>query len=157
MSRRRSAALALLALVAVIVPVVPSIAPPGGVDARGVVLRPAPDSVVDGLLTGDLSVPDLGAGAHRVRVGVVEPRHEPLADVLFLHGHADRLDNHPALFAALRDAGVRVVSFDLPSHGLTDAGAIDLWSVDDLARLASRVERATAPAPWSSSARPAAG
>lgn len=108
-------------------------------------LAPAHDSVVKGLETGFLDVPDLGGGAHRVRVGVVEPTGPHIADVLFLHGHADRLDNHPALFDELAAGGIRVVSFDLPSHGLTDAGPIDVWSFDDLATLAARVERATRP------------
>ncbi len=105
-------------------------------------LRPA-SGPVRGLETGTLTVPDLGGGAHRVRVGVVAPRGEPIADLLFLHGHADRLDNHAALFADLAAAGVRVVSFDLPSHGETDAGAIDRWSTADLAALAARVVHAT--------------
>lgn len=101
------------------------------------------DGPVPGLQTGSLTVPGLGGGAHRVRVGAVEPVGEPVADVLFLHGHADRLDNHAALFGDLARAGVRVLSFDLPSHGETDAGAIDRWSTDDLAALAARVVRST--------------
>lgn len=105
-------------------------------------LRPAEGPVAH-LRTGTLHVPDLGGGAHRVRVGVVEPAGEPVADVLFLHGHADRLDNHAALFSDLRAAGIRVVSFDLPSHGGTDGGAIDRWSFDDLGALAARVVHAT--------------
>lgn len=117
-------------------------AAPTGVTATPVRLRPT-HGPVPGLLTGSLSVPDLGGGAHRVRVGVVEPDGEPVADLLFLHGHADRLDNHAALFTDLAAAGVRVVSFDLPSHGRTDAGAIDRWSFDDLTALAARVARAT--------------
>ncbi len=36
-----------------------------------------------------------------------------------------------------------MVSFDLPSHGGTDAGAIDRWSFDDLAAVTGRVLRAT--------------
>lgn len=109
-------------------------------------LRPTTGPVA-GLRTGSLRVPDLGGGAHRVRVGVVAPTGAPVADLLFVHGHADRLDNHAALFADLRAAGVRVVSFDLPSHGETDAGAIDRWSFDDLGALAARVVHATAEDP----------
>ncbi|KQO61401.1 alpha/beta hydrolase [Curtobacterium sp. Leaf261] len=107
-------------------------------------LRAVSDSPVAGLRTGFLDVPELGAAPHRVRVGVVEPEGAPRVDVLFLHGHADRLDNHAALFAALAADGVRVTSFDMPSHGLTDAGVIDRWSFGDLAALAASVERATA-------------
>ncbi len=117
-------------------------APPSGSADDALRLRPAPGPVA-GLRTGFLRVPDLGGGAHRVRVGVVAPAGEPVADLLFVHGHADRLDNHAALFADLRAAGVRVVSFDLPSHGETDAGAIDRWSFDDLGALAARVVHAT--------------
>lgn len=112
------------------------------VEASGLVLRPT-DGPVSGLQTGFLSVPDLGGGAHRVRVGTVVPDGEPVADLLFLHGHADRLDNHAALFHDLAAAGVRVISFDLPSHGESDVGAIDRWSFDDLAALAARVVHAT--------------
>lgn len=101
------------------------------------------DGPVPGLQTGSLSVPGLGGGAHRVRVGVVEPPGRPTADLLFLHGHADRLDGHARLFAEFADAGVRVVSFDLPSHGESDAGPIDVWSPDDLAALAAAVVQAT--------------
>jgi len=151
-SRRRApraaaAGLALLVLVAVALPFVPSSrAGAGGVGqaTEAVLLTRASSSPVDGLETGVLHVPDLGGGAHEVRVGVVHPEGEPVADVLFVHGHADRLDNHAALFAGLRGAGVRVISFDLPSHGLTDAGPIDVWTSDDLADLVARVERATA-------------
>lgn len=105
-------------------------------------------SPVTGLATGwldvaDLAPPGAAGGKHRVRVGVSEPAGEPTADVLFLHGHADRLDNHAALFQHLTDQGLRVISFDLPSHGETDAGLIDAWSFGDFAALAATVERAT--------------
>ncbi|MGU3410673.1 alpha/beta hydrolase [Microbacterium sp. M1A1_1b] len=113
-----------------------------GPEPRAVRLHPTAGPV-PGLQTGSLHVPDLGGGAHRVRVGVLEPSGKPVADVLFLHGHADRLDNHAALFTDLAAAGLRVVSFDLPSHGETDAGPIDRWSDDDLAALAARVVHAT--------------
>lgn len=134
--------LAVASVVALAVPVVAE-AGPTSAPAGVVTLRADPASVVPRLETGWLSVPDLGSGAHRVRVGVVPARGAEVAEVLFLHGHADRLDNHPALFDELSRAGVRVVSFDLPSHGLTDAGPIDVWSFDDLSELAARVAAAT--------------
>lgn len=148
MTRRRAATLALLVASAVALGagVVPSVHEAVAVRADSAVAPAHLESTagpVPGLRTGTIRVPDLGGGAHRVRVGVVEPPGEPVADVLFLHGHADRLDNHAALTTALARAGVRVVSFDLPSHGRTDAGAIDRWSFDDLAALAGRVLRAT--------------
>ncbi len=154
MSRARLAAVALgvAAALALTAGVVPSVAgtvrthqalrADGGALAAPLDLRRS-DGPVARLHTGALVVPDLGGGEHRVRVGVAEPTGEPVADLLFLHGHADRLDNHAALFDALTAAGVRVVSFDLPSHGGTDAGAIDRWSFDDLAAVTGRVLRAT--------------
>lgn len=146
---RLGGALAVAAVVSVALSLLPSItsspgaAAPGRAVADSAVSLHASTSPVRGLETGYLDVPDLGGGAHRVRVGTVAPRGVPVADVLFLHGHADRLDNHAALFTELAEAGYRVVSFDLPSHGLTDAGPIDVWSFADLADLASRVDRAT--------------
>lgn len=148
MRLRFGAALVVSAVVAVAVAVVPAVAPTPessstSIAAETPIRLHTVVSPVHELRAGYLDVPDLGGGAHSVRVGVVEPRGETSADVLFLHGHADRLDNHAALFADLADAGYRVVSFDLPSHGLTDAGPIDVWSFDDLADLATRVESAT--------------
>lgn len=154
MTRARTGAVALgvaaaLALTAGVVPsVVEAVETHRALHADGgpltapLELRPTHGPVAR-LRTGMLAVPDLGGGGHRVRVGVAEPEGEPVADLLFLHGHADRLDNHAALFDALTAAGVRVVSFDLPSHGETDAGAIDRWSFDDLAALTGRVLHAT--------------
>lgn len=130
------AAAAVLAVAALALPVVPRVV---AADPAPSPLRlSADDRVVAGLRTGELSVPDLGSGAHEVRVGVVEPTGAHRADVLFLHGHADRLDNHPALFEELRSRGIRVISFDLPSHGETDAGPIDVWSFADLTEVAGR-------------------
>lgn len=154
MTRARTGAVALgvaaaLALTAGVVPSVVeavgthrALHADGGALVAPLELRRAQGPVAR-LHTGTLAVPDLGGGAHRVRVGVAEPEGEPVADLLFLHGHADRLDNHAALFDTLTAAGVRVVSFDLPSHGETDAGAIDRWSFDDLAALTGRVLHAT--------------
>lgn len=156
MTPRRTASVALVvaSALALTAGIVPSVVSTVGVqrtlradartavEASGLVLRPT-DGPVSGLQTGFLSVPDLGGGAHRVRVGVLAPKGEPVADLLFLHGHADRLDNHAALFQDFAAAGVRVVTFDLPSHGETDAGAIDRWSFDDLAALAARVVHVT--------------
>ncbi len=148
------AALALTAALAVTASVVPSVldtvrtdrelaaAAHGDLPTAPLRLLPVKGPVAH-LRTGSLHVPGPGGGAHRVRVGVVDPVGEPVADVLFLHGHADRLDNHAALFRDLRAAGIRVVSFDLPSHGATDAGAVDRWSFDDLGAMAARVVRAT--------------
>ncbi|ROR82820.1 Lysophospholipase, alpha-beta hydrolase superfamily [Plantibacter flavus] len=148
--------LAAAAVVSVLVPMVTGFETEGVAAATvaqtvtdtGLDLSIDPTGPVVGLATGwldvsDLAPPGIAGGEHRVRVGVMEPAGEAVADVLFLHGHADRLDNHPALFEHLAARGLRVISFDLPSHGETDAGLIDAWSFDDVAALAGRVERAT--------------
>jgi alpha-beta hydrolase superfamily lysophospholipase len=97
-----------------------------------------------GLAVQDISVergPGLPSGT--VRVGIVAPTSTPRADLLFFHGHSDRIDNHQALFMAWRDDGIRVISFDLPDHGGTSAGSLDTWELDQLAMLASRIEART--------------
>lgn len=78
-----------------------------------------------------------------VRVAVIPPAGRPVADVLFVHGHSDALDNHRDTFAAWTGAGMRVIAFDLPDHGGTQAGSLDTWDGDDLSRLLAEVERTT--------------
>jgi pimeloyl-ACP methyl ester carboxylesterase len=78
----------------------------------------------------------------RMRVGIMTPAN-PRADILFIHGHADRLDNHGPLFAAWNAAGYRVISFDLPSHGESNILPIDLYSFDDFFALVRLVDAAT--------------
>lgn len=84
-------------------------------------------------------------GTLDLRVGIQRPSGTPIGDVLFLHGFADRLDNHGPLFDALAAAGLRVVSFDLPGHGENHGlqNSLDLQSFDRLAALAAEVERRT--------------
>jgi len=97
-----------------------------------------------GLEVQDIAVrrgPGLPSGT--VRVGIDAPAGTPRADVLFFHGHSDRMDNHQALFTAWRDGGVRVISFDLPDHGGTSAGSLDTWDMDQLVMLAWRIEERT--------------
>jgi alpha-beta hydrolase superfamily lysophospholipase len=65
----------------------------------------------------------------------------PVADLVFLHGHADRVDNHGLLFAALATAGIHVIAVDLPSHGATSARGIDAWTTSDLAALVGTLDR----------------
>jgi alpha-beta hydrolase superfamily lysophospholipase len=74
------------------------------------------------------------------RVVRVSPA-EPVADLIFLHGHADRVDNHKLLFAAWAAAGIHVVAVDLPSHGDTSARSIDAWTTSDLAALVGTLDR----------------
>jgi alpha-beta hydrolase superfamily lysophospholipase len=84
-------------------------------------------------------------GLLKVRVGVQKPAGEIKGDVLYLHGFADRLDNHGPLFKAWTDAGLRVISFDLPSHGENSGlkNRIDLFGFEELADLAKDVEADT--------------
>ena len=80
----------------------------------------------------------------RMRIGVMAPA-EPQADIIFVHGHADRLDNHGPLFRHWANQGYRVISFDLPSHGESRGQIlpIDLYSFEDLFGLVRLVEEAT--------------
>lgn len=87
-----------------------------------------------------------GDGELDVRVTVQSPRGEqPRGDVLFVHGFADRPDNHGPLFDRWNEAGLRVVSFDLPSHGETRGSGttLDLWTFESLAELTAQVEKTT--------------
>lgn len=65
----------------------------------------------------------------------------PKGDVLFLHGFADRFDNHEPLFRRYVEAGLRVIAFDYPSHGETCGTSLNAYDFSDLADLASRVEK----------------
>jgi alpha-beta hydrolase superfamily lysophospholipase len=68
---------------------------------------------------------------------------EPQADIIFIHGHAGRLDNHGLLFSTWAEAGYRVISFDLPSHGESQILPIDLYSFEELFALIRLVDEAT--------------
>lgn len=76
----------------------------------------------------------------QLRVGTMDPAGEPKGDILFLHGFADRFDNHLPLFETWRDAGFRVISFDYPSHGETCGSGIDNFRINGIAALAVFVE-----------------
>ncbi|HZE42063.1 MAG TPA: alpha/beta fold hydrolase [Stackebrandtia sp.] len=79
----------------------------------------------------------------RVRVIERTPRHA-VGDVIFVHGHADRADNHAALFAAWAKAGLHVIAPDLPSHGETTTRGIDTWTQSDLAALVAVLDHGLA-------------
>jgi pimeloyl-ACP methyl ester carboxylesterase len=65
------------------------------------------------------------------------------ADLLFFTGFADRADNHAPLFEGLSRAGMRVISFDYPSHGESKCGWLGLKTMGDVARYANEIEVAT--------------
>ena len=84
------------------------------------------------------------SGRLQVHAGEYREEGEPVADVLFFHGYGDRFSNHEALFKEWIKAGVRVIAFDLPSHGGTEGGPgfdLDNLSFTDLQRIAAKVEK----------------
>lgn len=80
-----------------------------------------------------------------LRIGVQSPQGEPRGDVLYIHGFGDRLDNHEPLFSAWNQAGLRVISFDLPSHGENrgDLNNLNKFDFQALFDLVTQVELAT--------------
>lgn len=66
-------------------------------------------------------------------------------DVLYFHGFADRAENHLPLFKQFNDQGLRVISYDYPSHGrtlnknfnamsITKLAWIGRWALEDVIR-----------------------
>jgi alpha-beta hydrolase superfamily lysophospholipase len=107
--------------------------------------RPAPAPVAP-LEADEFRVPgsdlrDGEPGSFRVIRTAPPPPQTPVADLIFLHGHADRVDNHRELFARWAQAGIAVVAPDLPSHGDTSVRGIDAWTTGDIAALVGLLER----------------
>jgi alpha-beta hydrolase superfamily lysophospholipase len=146
-SRRLARGLAVLAALVIAVPAAVRLVATAG-DGDGIRLGASGPARVPaswpGLAVQDVVV-ERGAGlpGGTVRVGVATPVTTPRADLLFFHGHSDRMDNHQGLFTAWRDESVRVIAFDLPGHGGTAAGSLDTWDLDQLVVLASRIEERT--------------
>jgi pimeloyl-ACP methyl ester carboxylesterase len=107
----------------------------------------APAASSTEIQTHFISIP-YGSETLNLRIGVQSPEGEILGDVLYIHGFADRLDNHAPLFSAWNRAGLRVIAFDLPSHGENSGSYNDLNRFDfsDLATLAAKAEQDTKPA-----------
>lgn len=109
-------------------------------------VKPSPqrDPASAGLKTSYLEL-KYGNQELDLRIGVQNPHGPVLGDVLYIHGFADRLDNHAPLFSEWNHAGFRVVSFDLPSHGENRGTYNDLnhFTFEKLAELAAQVEKAT--------------
>jgi alpha-beta hydrolase superfamily lysophospholipase len=64
-----------------------------------------------------------------------------IGDILYVHGFADRADNHVPLFNKWAQQGFRVIAFDLPSHGDNTgdsllSNCIDLYTFEKLKNLA---------------------
>lgn len=86
----------------------------------------------------------------KVRITVQKPvGAAPVGDVLYIHGFADRPDNHKPLFDELNRSGLRVVGFDLPGHGENkgDGNHLDKWNFDELRELVFFVDKDTREAP----------
>jgi alpha-beta hydrolase superfamily lysophospholipase len=83
-------------------------------------------------ITGDL----------QVRVGEALPPSSTrvIGNILYLHGFADRIDNHKPLFDQWTKRGFRVIAFDYPSHGETCGESLETFTIDGLASLAAEVE-----------------
>jgi alpha-beta hydrolase superfamily lysophospholipase len=62
-------------------------------------------------------------------------------DVIFLHGFADRFDNHLPLFEAFVAKGLRVITFDYPSHGESCGFSIGTFGFTGLADLAADIAK----------------
>lgn len=87
---------------------------------------------------------DADGGKLSLRVGEARPeRGAPVADILYLHGFADRMDNHKPLFDEWTKRGARVISFEYPSHGETCGASLARYTFTDLVDLASYVEGKT--------------
>jgi hypothetical protein len=66
-----------------------------------------------------------------------------IADYFFFIGYGDRADNHKPLFDELNDKGIRVLSYDYPSHGLTRCGELNHNNYSTLMSFAEQLERQT--------------
>lgn len=77
-----------------------------------------------------------------VRMGIQDPIGFVRADLLYLHGLGDRMDNHAPLFNAWSEVGVRVIAFDFPSHGESDTWPLDFYDFEELAELSLQIEEA---------------
>lgn len=65
------------------------------------------------------------------------------ADMLFLIGFGDRADNHDPLFKLMASQGVRVISFDYPTHGESRCSHLDYENFTSLSHMAQEIEEKT--------------
>lgn len=139
-ARMHLAALSLLALLALLVGMGCSTEEPaddsaGTADAlAGTATKCAPLSEVPGMTIRRDSVDH---DELQLRIGIMDPPGEPKGDILFLHGFADRFDNHLPLFQKWRAEGLRVIAFDYPSHGETCGRGIDYYRINGVAAFAT--------------------
>ncbi len=63
---------------------------------------------------------------------------KPTANVIYLHGFSDTMDNHRVLFTGFQNAGLNVVAFDYPSHG-DSGGRLWAWNMLQVARILNTI------------------
>ncbi len=97
------------------------------------------------LQTSFITMPTEGSLSFKMRIGTQTPNTPVIGDVLYIHGFGDRLDNHGPLFDEWNRAGLRVIAFDLPSHGENEgrAGNIDYFIFERIGKMVARVEKLT--------------
>lgn len=78
------------------------------------------DEVIPELVTWDRMV-TIDAHAGKMRVGILEPRSGPIADILMIHGWSSGGKIWGLVAQKLAFYGFRVVCPDLPGHGVSDA------------------------------------
>lgn len=65
------------------------------------------------------------------------------ADMLFFIGFGDRADNHGPLFKLMAEQGIRVISFDYPTHGESRCSHIDYETFTSLSDMGQEIEEKT--------------
>lgn len=65
------------------------------------------------------------------------------ADMLFFIGFGDRADNHGPLFKLMSEQGIRVISFDYPTHGESRCSHLDHETFTSLSDMAQEIEEKT--------------
>jgi alpha-beta hydrolase superfamily lysophospholipase len=65
------------------------------------------------------------------------------ADLLFFIGFGDRADNHGPLFKLMTEQGIRVISFDYPTHGKSRCSHLDYETFTSLSDMAQEIEEKT--------------
>ncbi len=86
-----------------------------------------------------LNITDRGV----MQIGITPAEGQIRGDILYFHGHGDRLQNHRKTFEHWALQGFRVLSFDLPQHGESQLGPLDSYSMDELLGLAQQLEEST--------------
>ena len=69
-----------------------------------------------------------------IQVGFFRAQGGEKANVVYLHGYADSMDNHKELLESFKASGLRVISFDYPSHGKS-GGHISTWDLKEVAEI----------------------